>query len=65
MQKLKLQMDDLRVESYATSRAPHAAEGTVHGHEAFTRLGEQTCGGMSCDYACVTLYNNTCRYVCA
>ena len=49
MKKLKLAMDDLRVESYETSRASQAAAGTVHGHAAFTRIGEQTCGGMSCD----------------
>ena len=64
MKKLKLPVDALRVESYETSRASQAAEGTVHGH-AFTRFGERTCGGMSCDYACITLYDYTCRYVCA
>ncbi|HSU13551.1 hypothetical protein [Longimicrobium sp.] len=65
MKKLKLSLDALHVESYEPSRAPQAAEGTVHGHESFSRLGQQTCGGMSCDYACVTLYDNTCRNVCA
>lgn len=63
--KLKLPMDDLRVESYETSHASHAAEGTVHGHQVISRLGEQTCGGISCDYACITYYDYTCRYVCA
>jgi len=62
--KLKLQMDDLRVESYETSRAPQSSAGTVHGHESFTRLGQQTCGGISCDYACITYYDDTCRNVC-
>ena len=65
MQKLKLDVDTLRVESYEPSQAPEAVEGTVHAHASLTRLGQQTCGGISCDYACITYYDNTCRYVCA
>ena len=67
MKKLKLELDALHVESYETSRSSKVLTGTVnaHGGFAWSRLGEQTCGGMSCDYACVTLYDNTCRYVCA
>jgi hypothetical protein len=63
MKKLKLQLDALRVESYETARSADAVTGTVHAH--FTRLGEPTCGGISCDYACITYYDHTCRLVCA
>ncbi len=65
MKKLKLQMDALRVESYETSRTTQAATGTVHAHDSFSRFGDPTCGGISCDYACVTYYDYTCRLVCA
>lgn len=64
MNKLKLIVDDLRVESFDASRASEEARGTVRAHD-WSRIGEQTCGGMSCDYACVTLYDHTCRRVCA
>lgn len=65
MKKLKLEIDTLRVESYEASQAPLEDEGTVQGYASLTRLGQQTCGGISCDYACITYYDNTCRYVCA
>lgn len=64
MKKIKLQLDALRVESYETSHASDDLAGTVHAHE-WTRFGEQTCAGISCDYACITYYDHTCRYVCA
>jgi hypothetical protein len=71
MNKMKLEIDSLTVESFQTSRpAPEvqasradAARGTVRAH-GWTRLGDQTCGGVSCDYACITYYDDTCRYVC-
>jgi hypothetical protein len=65
MKKLKLAVDTLHVESYEPSRAPEGDEGTVQGYASLTRLGQQTCGGISCDYACITYYDNTCRNVCA
>lgn len=64
MKKLKLELDALRVDSYEPSQAPAVVEGTVYGN-SFTRLGQQTCGGISCDYACITYFDNTCRDVCA
>ena len=65
MKKLKLEIDTLRVESYEASQELLEDEGTVQGYASLTRLGQQTCGGISCDYACITYYDNTCRYVCA
>lgn len=65
MKKLKLDVDSLRVESYEPSRATEAGEGTVQGYASLTRPGQQTCGGISCDYVCITYYDNTCRNVCA
>jgi hypothetical protein len=73
MNKMKLEIDSLMVESFQTSRpapeaqasrADAAARGTVRAH-GWTRLGDQTCGGESCDYACITLYDATCVRVCA
>jgi hypothetical protein len=64
MKKLKMIADDLRVESFDASRAGEGARGTVRAHD-WSRFGEQTCGGMSCDYACITVYDDTCRDVCA
>jgi hypothetical protein len=63
MKKIKLQLDALRVESYETLRGSEAAGGTVHAHD-FTRLGDRTCGGISCDYDCVTYYEHTCGEEC-
>ena len=60
----KLKLESLSVETFETSRVEGATRGTVRAH-AWSRFGEQTCGGMSCDYACVTLYDYTCRNVCA
>ena len=65
MKKLKLQLDALRVESYETARSA-AAPGTVHAHDdtIITRLGDPTCGGNTCNYACNTHFGETCQYVC-
>jgi len=72
MNKMKLEIDSLAVESFQTSRpapeaqasrADAATRGTVRAH-GWTEWGDQTCGGASCDYACITFYDETCRYVC-
>jgi hypothetical protein len=60
----KLKLESLSVETFETSQPDDATRGTVHAHDWSQRF-EQTCAGMSCDYACVTLYDNTCRNVCA
>ena len=57
MQKLKLEMDDLRVESFTTA-ASENDRGTVDGHDA-TRLADScTCGSGppsdGCTIGCAT-----------
>lgn len=61
MRKLKLDMDELLVESFATADADAdpEARGTVHGNEATglctlaaTRCYQETCA-FSCDGSCV------------
>ena len=56
--KLKLELEDLSVESFHVSRAPEGDRGTVHGNSALTEpgsdsYGEDTCGwtcGLQCDH---------------
>jgi hypothetical protein len=62
MKKLKLEC--LTVETFEPSSPEGGTHGTVRAH-AWTRLGQQTCGGMSCDYACITVYDDTCPNICA
>ncbi|WP_420129210.1 hypothetical protein [Longimicrobium sp.] len=59
----KLKLESLSVETFETAGTENRTRGTVQAH-AWSRLGEQTCGGMSCDYACITVYDYTCRNVC-
>jgi hypothetical protein len=57
MKKLRLDCEDLRVESFAT--APAAAEaGTVHGHAATEGYGG-TFVGASCPQAVCKTYDDT------
>jgi hypothetical protein len=60
----KLKLENLSVESFEPSRPEGATRGTVRGHD-WSRLGEDTCGGMSCDYVCITVYDHTCPNICA
>lgn len=59
----KLRLESLSVDTFETSRTDHATRGTVWAH-AWTRF-DPTCGGMSCDYVCITMYDDTCQDVCA
>lgn len=61
--KLKLIADDLRVTSFESLLPDPAIRGTVRAHDP-TRLHEDTCGGMSCDFDCVTRYEETCGINC-
>jgi hypothetical protein len=61
MNKLKLIIDDLRVESFEASRTDEG-RGTVRAHE-WTQF-DPTCGGLSCDVACRTRYQPTCATGC-
>ncbi|HVG45683.1 MAG TPA: hypothetical protein VM890_13175 [Longimicrobium sp.] len=58
MNKLKLIIDDLRVDSFEASRMDEGPRGTVCAHE-WTQF-DPTCGGLSCDVACRTRYGSTC-----
>ena len=68
--KLKLKVEELRVDTFETRRAPAAERGTVHAHEGTQPLncfsGEWTCipeascvetCGMSCWGSCVNTYD--------
>jgi hypothetical protein len=60
MPRFRLVPEQLEVTSF-TSVTPAALELE---RAAFTRFGEQTCGGMSCDYACKTKFDATCPNIC-
>lgn len=64
MHKLRLQMDDLRVESFETTAAARA-KGTVFGEQC-TCYTECTCPGCpTCDATCGETCGNTCDASCA
>jgi hypothetical protein len=63
----KLQLESLSVESFETSQSDDAAGGTVRGHDGSVYTYDQyqrTCGGLSCQIACRTRYQNTCETAC-
>ncbi|MGD8778127.1 MAG: hypothetical protein PVH88_04120 [Ignavibacteria bacterium] len=47
MKKLKLNLEDLRVESFELNSGKEVKKGTIHGNE------EATVGGDTCDESCV------------
>ena len=68
--KLKLKMDELRVETFETTRGLANARGTVRAHEAtppdncfsnqWSCFLDSSCGdtcGLSCDGSCVNTYD--------
>jgi hypothetical protein len=61
MKKLKLSLEELRVESFATGAATRA-EGTVHGHAPQTR-NQNTCQA-TCAATCLFSCEGTCQYTC-
>lgn len=66
MNKLKLQLDTLRVETFDAG-PDNAARGTVDAHDGSVYTYDpyqQTCGGLSCQVACRTRYQNTCLTAC-
>ncbi len=49
MKKIKLNLDDLQVQSFDTTPVGGAAaRGTVHGHGDTNQVGSCTCGGDTC-----------------
>lgn len=63
MNKLMLDPETLRVESFETSPADDATRGTVCAHD-WTGQYEPTCAVLSCQVACRTRYQNTCETNC-
>jgi hypothetical protein len=65
MNKLKLHIDDLAVESFQASPAPAADAGTVHGHVEPTDPDAGTCITYTCecgtDYGCYPYEGGTMR----
>ena len=59
MRKLSLQMDDLAVESFPTSKGTEAMKGTVDAAEFSLQTAQcgscagNTCGGASCFTSCI------------
>ena len=65
MKKLTLDVEELMVETFEPSRTERGDRGTIRAHE-WSRLGhDETCGGISCDYACITVYDDSCNNICA
>jgi len=65
MQKLKLDLDELQVESFHTTSAGHRHEGTVFGQNHCTCYTQCTCPGCpTCDASCNGTCNGTCDASC-
>jgi hypothetical protein len=58
MKKLKLRLDDLRIDSFSTTRAQEPG-GTVFGEQC-TCQTQCTCPGNTCDGTCGDTCPNTC-----
>jgi hypothetical protein len=55
----KLKLESISVETFETVRLEGTTGGTVAAY-GWTRVQDQTCAGISCDYACITVYDHTC-----
>lgn len=71
MQRLKLDLDHLQVQSFATTGPAADASGTVHGHMVAVTDDPETCvGSIGCyslgcpSYTCLTGCNDTCYASC-
>ncbi|MGD8778128.1 MAG: hypothetical protein PVH88_04125 [Ignavibacteria bacterium] len=60
MKKLKLNLEDLRVESFELNPGKEINKGTIHGNEQPTVV-DDTCVEPSCDGTC---YEDTCEDTC-
>lgn len=63
----KLKLESLSVESFETLQSDDATRGTVRGQDGSVYTYDQyqqTCGGLSCQVACRTRYQNTCDTGC-
>ncbi|HEX5869898.1 MAG TPA: hypothetical protein VFY65_05775 [Longimicrobium sp.] len=67
MRKLRLQLDDLRIDTFDTT-APQRARGTVFGEQCtcWTQCGQNTCPGCpTCDASCNGTCAGSCNGTCA
>ena len=70
MKKLKLNLDEIKVESFETNTIKSMVEGTVHGNVSGKNPAETcltcayTCEGVTCVYTCANTCPNTCGYTC-
>lgn len=53
MRKVKLNLDDLAVESFATTDADPATRGTVHGHAGTRFCTASYEAGGTCEFSCI------------
>lgn len=63
MEKLKLELESLRVDSFDTVRPTLELRGTVRANEGSVYTYDYyqaTCGGVSCQYVCRTRYDTPC-----
>ena len=63
MKKLKLNLKDLKVESFDTSKVSNIKKGTVNGNAPWTEANYTLCGNGSTCYDPTCVYYNTC-YTC-
>jgi hypothetical protein len=61
MRKLKLSLEQLAVESFASEEPAADARGTVHGHQD---TNYETCAGYTCAYAETCQHWQTCYMDC-
>lgn len=65
MRKLKLDLEELAVESFATTPEPRREGGTVFGQEQCTCYTQCTCPGCpTCDASCNGTCGGTCEASC-
>ena len=62
MKKLKLNLDELKIESFETSVQKPNNKGTIHGNITGNTCDEPTCAGTCPENPCPT--NNTCETDC-
>ena len=64
MKKLKLNLTDLKVESFGTT-STKGLKGSIHGQK-YSWIGDRTCNGMidTCGYECETMDQVSCDHGC-
>ena len=59
--KIRLNLDALRIESFATGDAPARERGTVHGHARTDRCQTNDCTPATCGTECIGTFAETCQ----